>query len=554
MKKFITLSLCLFITGFCFAIDFDLRLMPAFKIPLNSAYSSNYGITASADFVPFKIRETDSLSFSVQGGVEFLNEPHIVTQYVYCLDFAAGYTFRPIDRFSLTGEVFFGGFTYPDPDTKKLKIANGHNNDDDEDDEKKDGISGFETGLRILANYHVLPALTVSAFTGFKSFLYNPHFMDNIEFGLSFKYNFNRGLSPKPKIELDDYVLNPVFPIFYSRYDDHEFGSAFFVNCEDNDITDVEMSIFVEKFMSSPNVFTKHQRVKRSDSFYGDITAFFNESILQSETAQDSDAIVAVSYKSLGKLMKYQTVLPLSVLSRNSMSWCDNGNEDNARAAAFVSSRDASALKFARNVVSSVKNSLDAKIPENIQFAAALFGALKKYGINYVKDPASSFEDNIGTDSVDFLQFPYQTLMYHGGDCDDLSILHCSLLESIGVPAAFITVPGHIFIAFDAGINAEEAKKVLVKGKYIEAEDGTVWIPVEITLTQDSFRLAWNYGVREWDENPGTSELLPVQNAWTEYLPVSVPEADKKIIVPPRSEIIDEFQTNIKLIKEKLLR
>lgn len=548
MKKFFALTIFLCIVFSCFAVEFEMRLMPAYKIPVRSTFTSNLGITASADLIPLKIREVDSLYFSLQAGVEFLNEAHIDMQYVFDAGFAVGYIFRPIDRFSLAAEFFSGLYNYPKPDYEKLKLQTAH-----EDTDIKP-ISGIDLGARLFASYHVLPSFTVSAFTGFKSFIYNPHFMDNIEFGLSFKYNFNKGIFSSPKVELEDYVLNPVYPIFYSRYDDHEFGSVFFVNNEDNDITDVDISIYVEKYMSNQNVVVKVPRVKRTESFYGDITAFFNENILEAETVQDTDAVIAVDYKSLGKKMRYQTVLPLSTLSRNSMSWCDNGTEDNARAAAFVSSRDASALKFARNVVSAVKNSLDAKVPENIQYAAALFGALKKYGINYVKDPASSFEDNIGTDAVDFLQFPYQTLMYHGGDCDDLSILHCSLLESIGIPAAFVTVPGHIFIAFNSGITADEAKKVLVNGKYITTEDGTVWIPVEITLTQDSFRLAWNYGAREWEENPGTAELLPIQNAWTEYQPVSVPEADKKIILPARNEIADEFKTNIKLIKEKLIR
>jgi transglutaminase-like putative cysteine protease len=36
--------------------------------------------------------------------------------------------------------------------------------------------------------------------------------------------------------------------------------------------------------------------------------------------------------------------------------------------------------------------------------------------------------------------------MYRAGDCDDLSILYCSLLEAIGIRTAFVTIPGHIFM------------------------------------------------------------------------------------------------------------
>jgi hypothetical protein len=48
-------------------------------------------------------------------------------------------------------------------------------------------------------------------------------------------------------------------------------------------------------------------------------------------------------------------------------------------------------------------------------------------------------------------------LYYRGGDCDDLSILYCSLLEVLGLDTAFITVPGHIYAAFDTGIQSGPA-------------------------------------------------------------------------------------------------
>jgi hypothetical protein len=55
--------------------------------------------------------------------------------------------------------------------------------------------------------------------------------------------------------------------------------------------------------------------------------------------------------------------------------------------------------------------------------AAALFETLNLYGINYVIDPASSYVELSGNASVlDSLNYPYQTLMFRGGDCDDLSI------------------------------------------------------------------------------------------------------------------------------------
>ena len=80
--------------------------------------------------------------------------------------------------------------------------------------------------------------------------------------------------------------------------------------------------------------------------------------------------------------------------------------------------------------------------------ALGIFEALRLYGMNYVRDPGSAY-DLLSVDSmaVDYLQFPYQTLQYKAGDCDDLSILYCTLLEAVGIETAFVTVPGHIYMA-----------------------------------------------------------------------------------------------------------
>ncbi|MCK4542225.1 MAG: transglutaminase domain-containing protein [Spirochaetales bacterium] len=76
------------------------------------------------------------------------------------------------------------------------------------------------------------------------------------------------------------------------------------------------------------------------------------------------------------------------------------------------------------------------------------------YGLNYVVDPRTPYTElSQQREWIDFIQFPRQTLEYRAGDCDDLSILYCALLESVGIETAFITVPGHILMAFSCLIS-----------------------------------------------------------------------------------------------------
>ena len=242
-------------------------------------------------------------------------------------------------------------------------------------------------------------------------------------------------------------------------------------------------------------------------------------------------------------LKRTQTIaLEVPVYGRNNMSW-----DDDRRAAVFVSSKDPAAMQFAKYTASIVRDNLRIDVPVNIQYALGIFQTLNEFGINYVVDPSSAFEDNVGTSSIDFLQFPYQTLMYRGGDCDDLSILVCSLFEAVGIRTAFITVPGHIFMAFDAGITPELAKSTFRNiSEYIIVDD-EVWVPLEITLSDEGFYRACRYGAREWNNANanGTAALYKMSDSWKIYQPISVPGASVYFNMPDSKDIQLAFNTEI---------
>jgi hypothetical protein len=173
--------------------------------------------------------------------------------------------------------------------------------------------------------------------------------------------------------------------------------------------------------------------------------------------------------------------------------------------------------------------------------------ALNLYGINYVIDPSSSYiEMAENASALDSLNYPYQTLMYRGGDCDDLSILFCSLLEVLGVETAFITVPGHIYAAFDVGVRREElgaGERSL--GTFIEY-GGKLWVPVEITIPGEGFNRAWQVGAREWRSAGDEAMLYPMRDSWELYQPVSVPGAgDRLPDLPEEREIVRRFETEM---------
>jgi len=489
-------------------VDFQARLMPSLAIPFEYDNTVALQGTLSLDINAITIRKKDDIYFSAQATPQLFMIGGLTPFAIYDFNGAAGYNFKITDRISAGGELLGGIWIFPEQ--KNLKIK---------------GSSGIQYGIRLSGDYRFTPDFSVSATAAFKQYYYKPKpLMNRFEIGIGVTYNFTKGLFGRTAVSLEESELKPLFPVFYSRYENNPFGKVTFVNGEKNDITDVQVTVYIEQFMSVPKTVATFERVRLGESFSAELSAFLNENMLNQLQNQLSDAVISVKYRNLGKAAEFSQVLSLQTLTRNSMSW-----EDDRSAAAFVSAKDGAVQRFIHRIQMAMKDKLT--MYPNQQYAEAVFKVLKAYGINYVIDPASAFTDNVGTASIDFLQFPYQTLMYHGGDCDDLSILNCSLLEALGISTAFITIPGHIYMAYDSGIPLDMAESKLGRGKYI-AEDGRAWIPVEITVPQDSYALALSLGMKQWNKYPQEHALIPLYRAWEEYKPVSVPASDISLQFP----------------------
>ena len=405
-------------------------------------------------------------------------------------------------------------------------------------------MSGFTAGASIVFSYKISPIISLD--TGVSATHYasgsSPLMLVNAAVSPGVTFNISEMFNRNAKVNMELSDLAPVFPALYSWYDNNSFGKAVITNNEETAITDVTISFYQPQYMAHAKECATIRKIEKGESVEVDLIAFFNEQMLELTEMTDTNSAIIVNYMRLGQKKTKTFQLDVPVYGRNNMSW-----DDDRRAAVFVSSRDPAAMHFAKYVTSIVREKRRADIPLNIQYAMGIFEALDEFGINYVVDPSSAFADNVGTASIDFLQFPYQTLMYKGGDCDDLSILVCSLFEAVGIRTAFITIPGHIFMAFDSGMNVEQAKENLrYFDNYIDVE-GEVWIPLEITLSDEGFFKAYRYGAREWNKAfaDGTAQIYRMQDSWKIYPPISVPGAAVKFTMPESKQISVAFEQSV---------
>lgn len=185
-----------------------------------------------------------------------------------------------------------------------------------------------------------------------------------------------------------------------------------------------------------------------------------------------------------------------SILINSSNAW--DGRVINLKY--FISKGMNSSMNYSKEILSSYKQNLDTIINALTPFYTAkyLFNSLVE-NIVYTADPRATSE---------YVQFPDETLKLKGGDCDDLSVLYCSMLESSGIETALVDYKNssgvrHVNVMFNSGLSSKQAKLITNNdSKYIIRKNSfgedKIWIPVEVT-SLTGFDTAWSLGAEKFN-------------------------------------------------------
>ncbi len=356
-------------------------------------------------------------------------------------------------------------------------------------------------------------------------------FYSSLDFSIQVSFNPRSGGSGirRPRLKILPPDFYQVFPVIYKFYDKNPIGAVTLRNEEKFTIHDVQIEFFVPQYMESSRVIAVIPEIKPGKEVTVPITTLFRNDILNITERDSVQALFSAEYSIGSASATAKRTESLKIYDRNSINW-----DDTRKAAAFITAKDPTILKFSRNVTSEVAQSGKRVINQSISDAIAIFEALRKYGITYKVDPDSSYAKlSENETATDYLQFPVQTLDYQTGDCDDMSILYSSMLEAVSVETAFITTPGHIYIAFALGLNKTQVHKIFSNTEDLIFKNEKVWMPVEVTALGDGFIKAWRFGAREWREaaESNTAELFPVRKAWAVYEPTWFGTGEKRSII-----------------------
>ena len=325
-------------------------------------------------------------------------------------------------------------------------------------------------------------------------------------------------------IRFEEVRLPAAFPAMKGYYDANPLGSVVLFNEERQQLTDVEVSFFQKGFMDSPTASASLRTIPARGRAEVPLRAVFNRQVFQVEGSQSLTGEIVVAYRLRGKPAEQRQSVSYRLEDRRAISWTDD-----RKVAAFITPQDSALKNYTAFLSRACK---DLELPnygKSLQYAMEVYSGLRELDLIYQEDAASPFTRvQGGSDAVDTVNLARETLKRGYGDCDDLTVLFASLLETRNVETGFITVPGHIFPAVNTKAAADAFAELHPDRSMTIPVDGELWIPVEVTLLgrDATFLDAWAKGAELWRANEGKRSFYRTREAQAAYGPVALEERD----------------------------
>lgn len=374
---------------------------------------------------------------------------------------------------------------------------------------------------------------------------------DGFSYGFGFSASYRFGRDPDASsaelraIRFGAVEMPPVFAAMRSYYSQAPITTVEIANGETYDLEDVTIQFFQEGFMNSPTEIATFERIEAGSAASVPLLATFNEEVFSTEGITPLTGEIIATYTARGRSGEQRRSVSYELHDRNALTW-----DDDRKVAAFITPADSAVRNYAsyiRRIHRDVENGF---VSPQLQLAIQTYNALAELGILYQVDPSSPFTSvQENTFAVDSVSFPRETLTRLTGDCDDLTVLFNTILQSAGVETAFVTTPGHIYSAVNTGVASRDYADVHSDRNMLLEVDGEIWVLVEITLIgRAPFMEAWTTGIQEfrsYDSNPAVRGFYQTSEAHGTYRPVALRETDLGLQYGDADAIVTRFQSDL---------
>ena len=527
MKKVFSIIFALLMAAASFSYDFTLKVTPTTMFPVLSAGEKKYDVAGYGGFVDVGMSFFDFLNVGPEFGFILLpkynakaleagNEPNV---YIVPLGVQLGVFYYPFSRIEVAAGIAggaYGSFT--------------------------NGRSHYAPWYRAYADLNFRINTRISAGLDFSWF----NCQNNTWFGnpgaagitaglvVNFKFSTEKASGlVDAQIECDENV----FPLIYTIYKTNAIGTITISNSETAEIRNVKVKFRAEGYTASEMECgtIKMLRKNRSEQipFYAD----FSDKILRfSESGKVSGEIV-IEYELLGDKRVSVVPVTVSVYNRNSMRWVDS-----SILSSYVSTNAPEILELSKFFVGVARNHFRTGLNKNMQFAMYVYEGIRSLGIVCEEKSDTPYNStHLDFTLLDYIQYPYQTLSYRSGDKDDIGILFMSMLESVGIGAAYIPLEDDFIVAIELGDNEQALLNLFNNTDNLLVVNDKIWMPLSMSVIHKDFAESWKRGVQKVSEaldSDADVDFIILSDAWQTYPPSGFSSGETTSKIPSEKDLV----------------
>ena len=527
MKKVFSIIFALLMAAASFSYDFTLKVTPTTMFPVLSAGEKKYDVAGYGGFVDVGMSFFDFLNVGPEFGFILLpkynakaleagNEPNV---YIVPLGVQLGVFYYPFSRIEVAAGIAggaYGSFT--------------------------NGRSHYAPWYRAYADLNFRINTRISAGLDFSWF----NCQNNTWFGnpgaagitaglvVNFKFSTEKASGlVDAQIECDENV----FPLIYTIYKTNAIGTITISNSETAEIRNVKVKFRAEGYTASEMECgtIKMLRKNRSEQipFYAD----FSDKILRfSESGKVSGEIV-IEYELLGDKRVSVVPVTVSVYNRNSMRWVDS-----SILSSYVSTNAPEILELSKFFVGVARNHFRTGLNKNMQFSMYVYEGIRSLGIVCEEKSDTPYNStHLDFTLLDYIQYPYQTLSYRSGDKDDIGILFMSMLESVGIGAAYIPLEDDFIVAIELGDNEQALLNLFNNTDNLLVVNDKIWMPLSMSVIHKDFAESWKRGVQKVSEaldSDADVDFIILSDAWQTYPPSGFSSGETTSKIPSEKDLV----------------
>ena len=527
MKKVCSMMLALALTMSAFAYDFTLKITPTAMFPFLSGGEQKYDVAGGGAFIDTGITLFDLLNVGPEFGFMLLpkynskaldssNQPNV---YIVPVGAQVGVIYYPFSRLELAAGLAggaYGSFT-----NDKSHYAPWYR-------------AYADVAFRI--NTRISAGVDVSWFNCQNNTWFGNPGAAGITAGLVVNVKFSTEKSSGMVTADVEYDEN-VFPLIYTIYKNNPIGTLTITNNESAEIRNVHVKFRAEGYTASEFECGTVRMIRKNRSedipFYAD----FNDKILRfSESGKISGEIV-IEYDLLGDKQTAIVPVTVSVYNRNSMRWADS-----QILSSYVSTNAQEILELSKYFVGVARNHFRTGLNKNMQFAMYVYEGIRCVGVVCEEKSDTPYNTtHLDMSQLDYIQYPYQTLSYRSGEKDDIGVLFMSMLESVGIHAAYLPLKDDFIVAIELGDYEQALLNLFNNTDNLLVVNDKIWLPVSMAAIDKDFAESWKAGVQKVNEaleGDDDIEFIVLSDAWQTYPPSGFSSDDTNIKTPSEANLV----------------